>query len=105
MGALMSSSIGGFCFSHVVGFKLRGFDDSCFVHTWTMAFEDGGQRWREAGREYSLPPILMLTLTHDRRLRPDARSVQNAADERGLCSMADSRLAVYEDVNLATEFR
>ncbi|KAI4527552.1 hypothetical protein K525DRAFT_231850 [Schizophyllum commune Loenen D] len=39
-----------------------------------------------------------------RRLRPDARPVQNAADERGLCSVADSRLAVYEDVNLATEF-
>ena len=51
-----------------------------------------------------LRPILMLTPTRDRRLRPDARSVQNAADERGLCSMADSRLAVYEDVNLATEF-
>ncbi|KAI5895059.1 uncharacterized protein SCHCODRAFT_02618486 [Schizophyllum commune H4-8] len=39
-----------------------------------------------------------------RRLRPDARPVQNAADERGLCSVADSRLAVYDDVDLATEF-
>ena len=74
----------------------------CIIGQWLLRMVF--QRWREAGREYSLPPILMLTLTHDRRLRPDARSVQNAADERGLCSMADSRLAVYEDVNLATEF-
>lgn len=36
-----------------------------------------------------------------RKLRPDARPVQNAEDELGICSAADSRLTVYESVDMA----
>ncbi|TRM57435.1 phosphatidylserine decarboxylase-domain-containing protein [Schizophyllum amplum] len=39
-----------------------------------------------------------------RQLRSDARPVQNIEDARGICSMADCRLAVYDNLSLATEF-
>jgi phosphatidylserine decarboxylase len=39
-----------------------------------------------------------------RRLRPDARPVQNADDPNGFCSAADCRLTTYPTVDLAREF-
>ncbi|KAJ7449678.1 phosphatidylserine decarboxylase-domain-containing protein [Mycena latifolia] len=39
-----------------------------------------------------------------RKLRPDARPVDNAADPLAICSAADCRLTVYQTVDLAKEF-
>jgi len=39
-----------------------------------------------------------------RKLRPDARPVDNAADPLAICSAADCRLTVYQTVDLAKQF-
>ncbi|KAI0915368.1 hypothetical protein AcV5_003859 [Taiwanofungus camphoratus] len=39
-----------------------------------------------------------------RRLKPDARPVQNADDPSGICSAADCRLVVYPTIDLAKQF-
>lgn len=39
-----------------------------------------------------------------RKLKPDARPVENAEDPSGICSAADSRLTVYPTVDLAKKF-
>ncbi|PCH35514.1 hypothetical protein WOLCODRAFT_156209 [Wolfiporia cocos MD-104 SS10] len=39
-----------------------------------------------------------------RRLKPDARPVQNTQDPAGICSAADCRLVVYENATLAHQF-
>ncbi|KAF7983397.1 hypothetical protein HWV62_22415 [Athelia sp. TMB] len=39
-----------------------------------------------------------------RKLKADARPVQDAADPTGVCSAADSRLTVYQTVDLAKQF-
>ncbi|CCM06055.1 uncharacterized protein FIBRA_08302 [Fibroporia radiculosa] len=39
-----------------------------------------------------------------RKLKPDARPVQNADDSAGICSAADCRLVVYPVTDLATKF-
>ncbi|KAJ4470099.1 phosphatidylserine decarboxylase-domain-containing protein [Lentinula aciculospora] len=39
-----------------------------------------------------------------RKLKPDARPVENLENPRGICSAADSRLTVYPTVNLACNF-
>lgn len=39
-----------------------------------------------------------------RKLREDARPVQDAEDPSGICSAADSRLTVYQSVDLAKKF-
>ncbi|KAK0189157.1 hypothetical protein F5146DRAFT_1205431 [Armillaria mellea] len=39
-----------------------------------------------------------------RKLKPDARPVQNAQDPLGICSAADCRLVVYQTFDLAREF-
>ena len=38
-----------------------------------------------------------------RKLRPDARPVQNEDDPNGICSAADCRLTVYKTVDLAKQ--
>ncbi|KJA28093.1 hypothetical protein HYPSUDRAFT_62487 [Hypholoma sublateritium FD-334 SS-4] len=39
-----------------------------------------------------------------RKLKPDARPVENASDEKGVCSSADCRLTVYTSVDMAKAF-
>ena len=39
-----------------------------------------------------------------RKLKPDARPVQNEEDPKQVCSAADSRVTVYESVSLAKQF-
>jgi len=39
-----------------------------------------------------------------RKLKPDARPVQNESDPAGICSAADSRVTVYQSIDLAKKF-
>lgn len=48
--------------------------------------------------------VKVLKLVLDRKLKLDARPIQNLSNPAGLCSAADSRLTVYESVDLAKKF-
>lgn len=57
--------------------------------------------------ELLLPDIAQYKTFNEfffRRLKPDARPVQNVEDPAGICSAADCRLVVYQNVDLAKLF-
>lgn len=59
------------------------------------------------GMSYHIPTSVRLQsdlCPARRKLKPDARPVQNESDPAGICSAADSRLTVYDSVDLAKKF-
>jgi len=67
-----------------------------FVHTYTISLD-----------ELLEPDIKKYPTFNEffyRKLKPDARPVQSAEDKRVICSAADCRLTVYQNVDLAQEF-
>jgi len=68
--------------------KYKNFNEFFSRYPWTLI--------------YPLSRLIALILC--RKLRPDARPIQNEHDERVLISAADCRLTVFESIDTAKAF-
>lgn len=67
-----------------------------FIHTYKLSLD-----------ELLYPDIKSYATFNEffyRKLKPDARPVENAEDPAGICSAADCRLVVYPTIDLACKF-